>query len=287
MGMRVTFHVVNGLGRSQGDTFVESEVATDFGDDWLRVGGYKVMVDGSSSGPTAGTREPYTSQPGFSGQVLPSQDQLNAMFEAAHRRGFQLTMHGVGDRAVEMGLTAMERAFELAGPPRRRPRIEHCAMVPDDLMPRLKRIGLIPIPQPYFIFEFGDGYLRNYGEGRGGAMFPIGSFLRAGILVAAGSDSPVSALQPLKGIQAAAQRFTQDGQTCGAEERINAAQCLPLYTINGAHAVGMGDRLGSISTGKLADLTVLAADPRAVAVDELAAIPVDITMVGGVIRHVR
>ncbi|MBV9358863.1 MAG: amidohydrolase family protein, partial [Chloroflexi bacterium] len=116
--LRVTLAVLVGLGRRQGQTFLDAELFTGFGDDRLRIGPFKVMVDGSSSGPTAATREPYCSLPDYHGQLNVTQDELDVLFEDAHRAGYQLTMHGVGDRAIEMGLNAIERALRLGGPAR-------------------------------------------------------------------------------------------------------------------------------------------------------------------------
>lgn len=279
--LRVTLATLTGGGRRQGPAFLETEVCTGFGDDRLRVGPFKVMVDGSSSGPTAGTREPYASRPDFSGQITVGQEELDRLFADAHRAGFQLTMHGVGDRAIEMGLDAMEKAFQAGGPPRLPPRIEHCAMVPSDLLARLKQVGVIPVAQPYFLWEFGDGYLRNYGPERGGRMFPLRSFLDAGIQVAGSSDAPVSAHEPLRAVQSAATRQTMDGQVAGPEERIDVVDALRMYTLSGAEASGEGRSRGSLEVTKRADLIVLGDDPTRVAVGEIAAIPVELTMVGG------
>jgi len=194
-------------------------------------------------------------------------------------------MHGVGDRAIEMGLNAMEQAFRAAGPPRLNPRIEHCAMAPPDLRARIKQLGVTPIAQPYFLWEFGDGYLRNYGLERGGRMFPLRSFLDQGIPVAGSSDAAVSRHEPLLAIQSAATRATMDGQIAGPDERISPVEALPLYTINGARAMGEVAHRGSIEPGKLADFVLLGADPTSVPVEAIGQIPVELTMVGGEVVH--
>ncbi len=279
--LRITLAVQTGLGRQQGRTFVQSELFTGFGDDYLRIGPFKVMVDGSSSAPTAGTREPYCSMPEFRGQINVSQEDLDALFGPAHRAGYQLTMHAVGDRAIAMGLDAIERAMAGDRPPRLPHRIEHCAMAPADLRARIKQLGVIPVAQPYFFWEFGDGYLRDYGTERGGAMFPLNSFLADGIPVAGSSDAPVSAFDPLLGIYGAMTRRTDSGQVAGPEERIGVMDALRLYTVNGARAMGALDRRGTIEPGKLADLVVLSGDPTRVPVDELRSMSTELTMTGG------
>ena len=113
-------------------------------------------------------------------------------------------------------------------------------MAPADLRARMRRLGVTPVAQPSFLWEFGDGYLRNYGPERGGAMFPLRSFLAEGIPVAGSSDAPVSPHEPLLAIQSAVTRQTADGRVAGPEERIDVADALRLYTVNGARAAGEG-----------------------------------------------
>ncbi len=283
--LRVTLAVLMGLGRQQGQTFLDTELCTGFGDDRLRIGPFKVMVDGSSSGPTAATREPYCSLPDYHGQLNVTQDELDTLFADAHRAGYQLTMHGVGDRAVEMGLNAIERALRLGGPARIPHRIEHCAMAPADLRARLKALSVVPVVQPYFFWEFGDGYLRNYGVERGGSMFPIRSFLAEGIEVAGSSDAPVSAHQPLQAMQSAMTRRTMDGQVVGRHERVDLTDALRLYTSNGARATGEQANRGSLEPGKVADLVVLGGNLEMTPIEEVGAVPVDLTIVGGEVVH--
>ncbi len=121
LGVRVYQMVV---GEANDESFEEACFAagftTGFGDEWVRVGHFKLFADGSSSGPTAATRKPYTSDPASSGILYMDQATLNRRFARAHRAGFALTAHAVGDRAVEQVLQAIEHALG-SGPGRRRP----------------------------------------------------------------------------------------------------------------------------------------------------------------------
>src|SRR5690606_33523754 len=139
---------------------------TGFGDPRLRIGAFKVITDGSSSGPTAATREPYTSNADDSGIAYWRQEDLDSLIGRAHRAGWQCTVHAVGDRAIEMTLDAMARAQ--AEHPREglRHRIDHCGITPPDLQRRVKQQGIVPAMQPAFFWEFGDGYIANYGRHR-------------------------------------------------------------------------------------------------------------------------
>ncbi len=289
LDVRLYYMVWVALGTDEGLKFLETGLQTGFGDDRLRLGSFKVMTDGSSSGPTAATREPYTSDPAGEdrGILYWTQQQLDLMIGRAHRAGFQCTIHAMGDRAIESGLTALERAQAAA--PRRdpRPRIEHCGLCPPDLQERLVQIGVSPAMQPAFFWEFGDGYLVNYGPERVSSMFPAASLLRRGVHVCGSSDSPVTDYRPLHGLQSALLRQTRSGQDCGTAERVTLTEGLRMYTVNGAYAEFAEQSKGSLEPGKLADLVVLGADLERVPPAEIRDVPVDLTMSGGKIVFQR
>lgn len=254
---------------------------TGFGDDRLRLGAFKVMTDGSSSGPTAATREPYTSDSDDFGILYWSQEDLDDLIGRAHRQGFQCTVHAVGDKAIEQTLNAMARAqaeFPRAG---LRHRIEHCAILPPDLQQRVQAQGIVPAMQPAFFWEFGDGYIVNYGQHRADTMFPVGSLTKLGVRVAGSSDAPVTHYAPLFGIEQAITRATMDGQVCGPAERVDLTTAIRLHTINGAYASFEEQQKGSIEVGKLADLVLLAEDLSRVPVEQIRDTGVVMTVGGG------
>jgi len=270
--------------------FLASGLATGFGDDWLRIGPFKLMVDGSSSGPTAATRAPYAVDPSDHGILHIGQEEIDERFLEAGRAGFQLTAHAVGDRAIEMVLNGIERALAAAGPgtsgrpasgPPDRHRIEHCAMTDPALRARIKASGIVPVLQPVFLHEFGDGYVRNYGPDRAAGMFAARSFLRLGVPIALSTDCPVTFPDPLPGVYTAVTRQTMDGSIVGPGERLTVAQALQAYTMGGAYASGEESRKGSIEPGKLADLVVLSGHPLAARPEELREMKAVLTVVGG------
>ena len=283
--VRVYFAVWLALGINQGYTYLDSGLSTGFGDDRLKLGPFKIMTDGASSGPTAGTRQPYISNPDDRGILYYSQEQLDDLVERAHVAGFQVTAHAVGDRAVEMMLDAYERVLAKYPRPDHRHRIEHCAICPPDLVERIAHLGVVPIIQPAFFWEFGDGYLRNYGIERAHQMFPARSFRLAGIVAAGSSDAPVTDVRPLFGIQQALTRATMDGQSCGEAETIELADAIRLFTYNGAYASCDERKKGSLEPGKLADVAVLDDCIERVPVEQIGEIPVRATLVGGEIAH--
>jgi len=260
---------------------------TGFGDEQLRLGAFKVMTDGSSSGPTAATRQPYSSNSDDFGILYWSQDHLDDLIGRAHRMGFQCTVHAVGDRAIEQTLNAMARAQAEFPREGLRHRIDHCGICPPDLQRRVKAQGIIPAMQPAFFWEFGDGYIANYGQHRADTMFPAKSLIDMGVPVAGSSDAPVTDHAPLFGIEQAMTRATSGGQVCGPNERVDLTTAIRMHTINGAHASFEEHRKGSIEVGKLADLVVLGEDIARVPATQVRHIPVDLTIVGGEVVHER
>jgi predicted amidohydrolase YtcJ len=258
-----------------------SGLHSGLGDERLRLGAFKVMTDGSSSGPTAATRAPYTSDCSDCGILYWKQDELDGLLGRAHRLGFQCTVHAVGDRAIEQTLDAMARAQREAPREGLRHRIEHCGICPPDLQQRVREQGIVPAMQPAFFWEFGDGYIRNYGRERADTMFPARSLLARGVPVAGSSDAPVTHHAPLFGIEQALTRRTSDGDVCGPGERVDLTTAIRMHTINGAHAAFEERLKGSVEVGKLADLVVLAEDVSRVPAERLRHVEIALTVLGG------
>lgn len=264
---------------------LSSGLHTGFGNARLRLGAFKVMTDGSSSGPTAATRQPYTSNPRDSGILYWSQEELDGLIGHAHRQEFQCTVHAVGDRAIEQTLNAMQRAQQEFPRQGLRHRIEHCGICPPDLQQRIRQQGIVPAMQPAFFWEFGDGYIANYGRERADTMFPLHSLLAQGVTVAGSSDAPVTNHAPLFGIQQALTRATMDGDVCGPDERLDLTAAIRLYTINAAYASFEEGCKGSIEPGKLADFVLLADDIARVPVERIASLGVVMTVVDGRVAY--
>jgi predicted amidohydrolase YtcJ len=260
---------------------LSSGLHTGLGDERLRLGAFKVMTDGSSSGPTAATRAPYASDCKDCGILYWDQEGLDALLGRAHRLGFQCTVHAVGDKAIEQTLNAMARAQQEFPRSGLRHRIEHCGVCPPDLQARVHAQGIVPAMQPAFFWEFGDGYIRNYGRERADTMFPAASLIAKGVRVAGSSDAPVTHYAPLFGIEQALTRKTMDGDVCGPDERVHLRTAIRMHTINAAYASFDEDIKGSLEPGKLADLVVLAEDLTRVPAERLRHVGVAMTVVGG------
>lgn len=267
--------------------YLKVGVRTGFGSDRFRLGPVKIMIDGSSSGPTAATKEPYASKPESRGIMSMNQEQIEDIVFRAHTGGWQVTCHAVGDRAISAMLDAIEKAQAAFPRSNARHRIEHCAMMTEGLMERVKTLDIIPVPQPVFLYEFGDGYLVNYGKERSDRMFPCGEFIKNGVLAAGSSDCPITFSNPFLNMHLAVNRETQTGQIIGKDTRISRQDALRMFTWNGAYA-GFEEHLkGSIEPGKLADMVVLSEDFMAVPDAAIKEIQVEMTMIGGQIVFER
>lgn len=263
---------------------IQAGVLTGVGNERFRIGPAKVFTDGASSGPTIATREPYTSNSNDYGILYLNQEQLDLILGEAHEKGYQITAHAQGDRAIDMLLTCMERALKKHPRENHRHRIEHAGLGMPDLLIRMKNLGIIPVPNPPFFYEFGDGYVKNYGE-RVNHMYPVRDYIDAGIIAAAASDSPITSPDPLFGIHVAVNRLSSSGQEIGVNQRVTVLEAIRLYTWNGAYASFEENIKGSIEVGKLADLVVLDKAILDVPHELIKDIQIELTMLDGEIVY--
>jgi len=254
---------------------------TGFGDDWLRYGATKIFADGSLMGCTAAMFEDFDGQPGNNGYFQMPEARLHELILAAHRSGWQVATHAIGDRAVSSVLDAYE--FVLQQHPRadHRHRIEHAGMTRAVDVARIARLGVIPVPQARFVSEIGDGMLRAIGPDRVGDCYRQRSFLDAGITLPGSSDRPVVNGAPLLGLHDLVNQRTASGVSFNPSEALTIEEAIHAYTVGSATASFDEQRKGSITAGKLADLVVLDQDLTAIESDGIGEARVLATMVGG------
>lgn len=277
------------IGREMFDAFRDTGLRTGFGDDRLRIGPLKLFSDGSLIGRTAAVSQPFLEDPDPAnlGMEMMPQEELDEIVHDGHRHGYQVAIHAIGDRAVEMCLDAFRRAQSRVPRQDARHRIEHCGILRPDLIARLSEQQVIPVSQPIFIREYGDGFIRHLGRERTALTYPFRTLLDAGLPLVFSSDCPVSAYEPLKSIQASVEEKTNTGTHYAPSEAISAQEAIRSYTVNGAFAGFAEDRLGMIRTGYLADFTILDTHPDNVAPARIDAIPVRATVIGGEFAYQR
>ncbi len=216
-----------------------------------------------------------------SGRLNPPQADLNEMVLTAHQAGFQVALHAIEENTVEAAAAAIAYALQRLPLNDHRHRIEHCAECPPRLLQRLEALQIAVVTQPAFLYFHGERYFATVEEHRLPWLYRIGSWHKAGLLTAASSDSPVIPVDPLTGIYAAVTRKAQTGREFLPEERISISQALWMHTAAGSHAAFEEKLKGTIAPGKLADLVLLSADPTRVPPEEIRAIRVEKTILGG------
>jgi predicted amidohydrolase YtcJ len=228
----------------------------------LRYGAMKVFADGSAGGLTAAMSEPYiVGEPGNLGIMCLSDAEMHEALAHYHGLGYQLAIHAFGDAAIEQVLTGMEKAATAAAPVLgRRHRIEHCGFLSDAQLARMSASGIDAVPQPIFIYEFGDLYVRNVGLERAAASYPMRKWLEAGQHPAAGSDAPVCVTDPFKNLYTMLTRRTRRGTVIGKDETLTIAQAVHAYTACGAYTQFAEERMGRLVPGQLADVAVASHD---------------------------
>lgn len=260
-------------------------VRTGIGDDRLRIGAVKLFSDGALTSRTAALRCDYAGRPGDRGLLHEDVETLRRRIFDAHRSGWQIAAHAIGDAAVELVLDAYERAQRKLPRPDPRHRVEHFGLADDALVAKAAELGVIPVPQGRFVTELGETYRANVGRDRADLLFRQKSLLDAGIEVPGSSDCPVVDGSPLLGIHALVTRTLPDGGVLNPCERLTTAQALRAYTTGSAFADHQEHRKGRLSRGKLADFAVLSDDLLTVRPEHIPQLRVQATVVGGVVRH--
>ena len=264
------------------EAMIQNGISTGFGDEWIRFGATSEhTADGSFSERTMAMSEPYEgTNPPYKGNIIETQDNLNAWVERVQRAGIQPNCHANGDVAIDMVLTAYERAQQMVPRPDVRPKITHCTLINDDLLRRMKALGVVPAPFTTYAYYNSDKF-HFYRQERMKHCMAYRSFFDFGIRAAAGSDFAPGPFAPLMGIQGMVTRTGWNGETWGANQRISVDEALQVNTINGAYNSHEEAIKGSITPFKLADFVLLADDPHTVSADRIKDIEIVQTVTGG------
>ena len=236
-----------------------------------RVNGVKLFADGSLGARTAALREPYTDDPGNSGLLRYSDEQLARLVAEADSAGVQVGIHAIGDRAVEQAIDALSSVTGGGNP--RRHRIEHASLLPKDLRAKVRKHGIHLAVQPSFIVS--DTWAeKRIGAERMGDLYPLKSILSEGIIASGGSDAPVESLSAILGAWA-----SMAGRPGQPSESLDLPGAVQLYTQN-ADINGF-DTPTELREGASAEFTLLDSDISGMHPALLRKVSVAATLVSG------
>ena len=259
----------------------------------VQLGAYKIFSDGSMGSRSAALKEPYSDDPENSGFMLFTQEELNNKILIGYEHGLQPAIHAIGDRALDMTLSAIEYTLKTTKEKgmtdeeqkKRLPfRIIHVQMIDDDLLERMKKLPLVLDIQPIFLCTDLHWIEDRIGKERLKGSFALKTMEKAGLIQTGGSDCPVETYEPLKGIYAAVTRQDMEGYPTEGflpEERLSVYEALCMYTKNVPYATGQESVLGTLEIGKFADLTVLEKNLFKIDKKEIKDVKVEQTYVAG------
>lgn len=286
-------------------SFLDRGLRTGDGDDFFRVGNIKLLTDGSLGARTAYMREPYADAPETAGVAVYTQDALNEVVALAHRNGMQVAFHAIGDGAIEQVINSVEyagkaeakasaslsdekishsEAHAYTAAASHRHRIVHCQFIGEDLLARIKDVGLCADIQPPFTASDYPIVDARVGVERSDWSYVWRTMAEAGIPLGGGSDSPVETMNPIWGIDCAVNRTDLTHlpvKGWHASQCLTVPQAISLYTRGSAYTEFSEHRKGQIAEGMLADFIVLSEDIFEVETRRIRDIQVLETYVGG------
>lgn len=252
---------------------------TGFGDEHIKLGSLKFFVDGGVTSRTAWFSRPYEGRSDFFGVAEVDKKTLFETVRLADRLGWQLHFHTCGDAAAELVLQALEAAQKENQSSGRRHLMTHLYVLSQEQMERMRRLGVVAVLQPNFVYALGEHMRAVLGEDQLAHLIPFRALLEAGVPVALSADGHPQ--EPLYGVYAAVVRETKTGHVLGPEEAVSVMEALRAYTRTSAYARFEEERRGSLEAGKLADLIVLDRDIRAVPAGEIKETQVLLTLKDG------
>jgi predicted amidohydrolase YtcJ len=274
------------------------------GDEWLKMGTFKITLDGGQSVGTAYQRVPYgafgrqlygQTNPDARGTLFVDPEKLYRIYSAARSRGWQLTAHAQGGAAIDTLLDVFERLDREKPIRDSRSHVMHGSFLSEEAVARMKKMGIALDAQPDWLHYDVPALERVFGRDKMRWFFPLRSVLAAGIPVAGGSDHmighdknrAVNPFNPFFNMWMCVTRKMANGDVFYPEERITREQALHMYTMGAAWMQFSEKERGSLEVGKLADLVIIDKDFLTCPEDEIRNIAPVLTMVGGKIVYQR
>jgi predicted amidohydrolase YtcJ len=249
------------LGESEAAKLGEIGIPSWFGNDRLRLGGLKVIIDGSLSSLTGYMSKPYLGS-GSYGMLLLNEEELYGLLKKTYSNHIWAAVHCIGDKANEIALNVFQRLADEKGVPSLLRRIEHAQSLKDEDAERFASLGVVAVVNPNHIPLDREKAIRHLGvDAR--LLYRFRSLLSSGASVAFSSDAPVASINPFNLLYCAVERKDfREGPELRfyPKERITLSEALRACTHGGAQACGMEQELGSIEAGKAADLVHVSKD---------------------------
>jgi predicted amidohydrolase YtcJ len=281
----LTLRVLQHISLDRLDDAIALGLRSGFGNDWLRVGGVKMFLDGALGSRTAHMREPYENTTDC-GVVVMTERDFRDVVERAYENGISSVVHAIGDAAVTLALEVLTQSQSQSPSPSLPHRIEHVQCLPDDLAHYLDK-GVICSVQPAHLMTDWPAADRHWGE-RGAHTYALRRMLDHGAVLACGSDAPVEAADPRHGLFAAVTRQDLARQPKAGwypEQRITIDEAFAGYTVGPALAAGVPRTKVGLAAGALADFVVWPQDPLKIDAAELLSLTPAATVVGGAIVY--
>jgi len=268
------------------DTIRGLAFTTGFGDQWLRLGGVKVVADGGVE--TSYLREPFAhadDPDAPRGKPRVSPENLVAVCLLARELGWQVGIHCVGDAAIDTVLDAYEAVHAQRPLHGQRWTLIHMMLARPEHFERARALELVITAQQPLTYALSAGWVKYWGRERAADNEPLRAYLESGLPVGNGTDSPVTPYNPLLNLWSCATRETQFEGVLGPQWAIPLPDALRWYTRGSAYCAFEEAYKGTLEVGKLADLVALSVDPLTADPSEVRDARVLLTMVGGRIVH--
>ena len=259
-----------------------------YGSNQLTVRAIKITADGALGSRGAWLLEPYADKADSTGLATTPVEQIRTGAQAAFENGYQVCIHAIGDRANREVLNAYEDTFKKnnANGKDQRWRVEHAQHINAADIPRFGQLGVIASMQGIHGTSAAPGVDPRLGARRAEeGAYVWQKLMKSGAVVTNGTDAPVEDVDPIPSYYASVTRKAKDGKVFYGDQRMSRIEALRSYTINNAFAAFEEDIKGTLSLGKLADITVLTKDITTVPEDQILSAKVAYTIIGGKIVY--
>ena len=245
----------------------------------LKMGGYKVFLDGSPQGRTAWMTQPYEGESEYCGYPIHTDEELKSYIAFALENKQQLLAHCNGDAAAEQYIAQFEKVLsEKEDKNLYRAVMVHAQLVRRDQLQRMASMGMIPSFFVAHTYYWGDIHLQNFGERRGSQISPVKDAIDYGMKYTFHQDTPVVPPDMMRTVSSAVNRVSRNGVSIGENQKISVLDALKAITIYAAYQYFEEKEKGSIERGKYADFVVLEKNPLEVAKEEISEIRVVMTI---------